>query len=58
MSSHQSRDWWYFYTQVAPVQQNLILVNKHTWQYAVGAIFMPKISNQKLTLNCVGFFLY
>ena len=21
MSSHQSRDWWYFYTQVAPVQQ-------------------------------------
>ena len=42
MSSHQSRDWWYFYTQVAPVQQNLILVNNHTWQYAVGAIFMPK----------------
>ncbi len=42
MSSHQSRDWWYFYTQVASVQQNLILVNKHTWQYAVGAIFMPK----------------
>ena len=21
MSNHQSRDWWYFYTQVAPVQQ-------------------------------------
>ena len=21
MSNHQLRDWWYFYTQVAPVQQ-------------------------------------
>nr|DAV46063.1 MAG TPA: hypothetical protein [Caudoviricetes sp.] len=29
INNHQSKDWWYFYTQVAPVQHNLILVNKH-----------------------------
>lgn len=39
MSSHQSRDWWYFYTQVAPVQHNLIFVNKHAWQISCACLF-------------------